>query len=125
MTLWSMGRSPLIVGANLTLLDDWTSSLLTNRDLIRVDQTASASRQVSQAADVIAWTADLPGGEMALAVFNVGDIPAAVFQAFTAYGLKSGAWRSREVWTGQENSAQTGVKVTIPPHGCLLLTLRQ
>jgi len=125
MTLWSMGRSPLIVGANLTMLDDWTSSLLTNRDLIRVDQTASASRQVSQAGDVIAWTADLPGGEMALAVFNVGDVPAAVFQAFTAYGLKSGAWRSREVWTGQENSAQTGVKVTIPPHGCLLLTLRQ
>jgi hypothetical protein len=46
LTLWSMARSPLILGANLTLLDDPTLKLLTNPDVIRIDQTATRSGQV-------------------------------------------------------------------------------
>lgn len=125
MTLWSIGRSPLVIGANLTLLDDWTTSLLTNRDLIRVDQTSSGSRQVSHDDNMIAWTADLPGGERALAVFNVGDGPAQVSQDFPAYGLTGGSWQVRDVWSGKESAGQTGVHTSVPAHGCLLLTLKQ
>lgn len=109
MTLWSVGRSPLVVGANLTLLDEWTTSLLTNRDLIRVDQTATASRQVSRAGDVIVWTADLPGGEVALAIFNLGHSPAKISRPFTAFRLKPGAWQARDVWTRGDRAGQTAV----------------
>ena len=60
LTLWAMARSPLILGANLTLLDESTLSLITDRDLIRVDQTATASREALNKGDLIVWTADLP-----------------------------------------------------------------
>ena len=38
LTLWSIFRSPLIIGGNLTLFDEWTESLLTNPEVIAVDQ---------------------------------------------------------------------------------------
>jgi hypothetical protein len=60
MTLWAMVRSPLIAGANLTLLDEATLRLLTNPDMVQVDQTATASRQVMHEGDLVVWTADLP-----------------------------------------------------------------
>lgn len=125
MTLWSIARSPLILGANLTLLDEWTASLVTNRDLIRVDQTATASRQVSHDGDIIAWTADLPGGDMALALFNVGDSPAKISRALTVFGLKGGAWQARDVWSGKDAAGLTDVKTTLSPHAPLLLTLHR
>ncbi len=39
LTLWSIARSPLILGANLTLLDAPTLALLTNREVLAIDQT--------------------------------------------------------------------------------------
>lgn len=74
---------------------------------------------------MIAWTADLPGGEVALAIFNLGHSPAEISQPFTAFRLKPGAWQARDVWTGGDRAGQTAVRESIPPHGCLLLTLRQ
>ena len=62
LTLWSMARSPLILGANLTLLDGPTTALLLNRDLIHIDQTATSSREAAHTGDLIAWTAETPGG---------------------------------------------------------------
>jgi len=48
VTLWSMMRSPLILGANLTKLDAWTTSLVTNRDILDIDQNAHDQRQVAR-----------------------------------------------------------------------------
>jgi len=69
LSLWAMARSPLIVGANLTLLDNDTLRLLTNADVLKIDQTATASRQVLHEGDLVVWTADLPLGAHALAAF--------------------------------------------------------
>ncbi len=73
LTLWAMARSPLILGANLTMLDADTLGLLTNRDALRIDQTATGKRVRSSARET--WSrglADLPDSEYALAVFNRG-----------------------------------------------------
>src|SRR5208283_5037288 len=56
-TLWAIARSPLILGANLTRLDDFTRSLITNQDILFMNQTITYSRQVD--------TAKLPGFEHA------------------------------------------------------------
>jgi alpha-galactosidase len=45
-TLWAVTRSPLIFGGNLTRLDDFTRSLLTNQTVLFVDQNATYSRPV-------------------------------------------------------------------------------
>jgi alpha-galactosidase len=124
LSLWSMARSPLILGANLTLLDDWTKRLLTAREILRIDQTAEASREVAHAGDVIAWTADLPGGERALAVFNVGDTPAQLDAPLTSYGLSDREWSAKDAWTEQGLGAQRRFKALLAPHGCMVWMLR-
>jgi hypothetical protein len=126
MTLWSMARSPLILGANLTMLDAFTTTLLVNRDLIRIDQRATASREVSHIGDLIAWTADLPNREKALALFNVGDTPMTLDVNFAKYGLGKQAYRVRDVWEGSAHGRVSELRgVVIAPHACVLWMLRQ
>jgi len=125
LTLWSIARSPLILGLNLTMLDAETLKLITNEDLLRIDQTATASRQAWRTGDLIAWTADLPQGNHALAVFNLGDVSSRVTEKLTTFGLAAGAWHTHALWSSRNEAAMTAVDSTIPPHGCLLLLLNR
>lgn len=120
ITLWAIARSPLILGANLTLLDADTLRLITNKDVIRIDQTATASRQTVQEGDLIAWTADLPNGEQALAIFNVGDGPLDVDRSIAESGVGNKRVM-REVWSGTNLKSAT----RIPAHGCALYVTAQ
>ena len=56
LTLWSIFRSPLLFGGNLTKLDDWTTSLLTNKEVLQVDQHSSGNHPVLIRPDVIVWS---------------------------------------------------------------------
>ncbi len=123
MTLWAMARSPLILGANLTRLDDWTTRLLTNRAVLEIDQAAHDQRQASRQSNVIAWTASGKGSERYLALFNLGDEPAKVHNSFAFYNLPAGQYRSHDLWAGADRDSSDEVNATLPPHGCLLLAL--
>jgi hypothetical protein len=123
LTLWAMARSPLIAGANLTLLDEATTRLLTNPDMLRIDQTATASRQALHEGDLVAWTADLPGGERALALFNVGEKPISVDRNLTDFALPAGSFAIRNAWTGERMKAGSRVGTALEPHACILLML--
>ena len=126
VTLWAIARSPLILGANLTMLDGPTMALLTNRDLIRINQTATHSAQVVQDGDMIAWRADLPGGEKAIALFNVSDAEMNLTKQLADFGkdLAGRDWAVRNLWGG--GVAVTGHEFVerVPPHGCVLLMLQ-
>jgi hypothetical protein len=74
MTLWSITRSPLIHGGDLTRTDPFTLSLLTNDEVIAVDQRSEGNRPLFSRDELIAWTADVPGShDKYLAVFNARD----------------------------------------------------
>lgn len=74
MTLWSIARSPLMHGGDLTKTDDFTLSLLTNPEVLAVNQESANNRPVFNRDDLIAWTADVPGSpDKYLAVFNTRD----------------------------------------------------
>jgi hypothetical protein len=119
MSLWAMARSPLIVGANLTLLDDETTRLLTNRDIVAIDQTATASREAWRDGALVVWTADLPGSEPhAVAVFNTGDQPLPFDVAFARLGLPAGSFAARDVWSGARTPAGSRLSGTLSPHAC-------
>ncbi len=125
LTLWSIARSPLIVGANLTKLDAPTLALLTNRDLIAINQTATKSFQLLHEGDFIAWQADLPDGKVALALFNTGDAPMKVDRTFAKLSAALGnrAWNVRDVWAGKDVGPQQGISTDLAPHASLLLIL--
>jgi len=123
MTLWAMVRSPLIAGANLTLLDDATMRLLTNPDMVQVDQTATASRQVVREGDLVVWTADLPNHRHALALFDIGEAPLAVDRNLADFGFPEGHWMIRNAWTGERSQVAGKIGAKLDPHACILLIL--
>jgi hypothetical protein len=130
ITLWAVARSPLILGANLTLLDDPTLKLLTNTDLIRVNQTAARSGQVFHSGDVIAWTADLPSdspdGSIALALFNTGETQAVIDSSFEAYNIDDATYKVKDAWTGKSLGKLKSIQdLALEPHASILWLLKK
>lgn len=72
MSLWSIARSPLMHGGDMTKTDSLTLSLLTNDEVLAVNQKSTNNRQLFRTEDgLIAWVADIPGSkDKYLAVFN-------------------------------------------------------
>ena len=73
MTLWTIFRSPLMFGGHLPMNDEFTNSLLTNEEVLRMHRTSANNRQFSRDGDRVIWTADDPAtGDKYVALFNVG-----------------------------------------------------
>jgi hypothetical protein len=132
LTLWSIAQSPLILGANLTLLDDATLKLLTNPEVLRIDQHAvkrGAPLDLPGAPpDLRVWTATIRGADgkdkPVAALFNLGDTPLAIDRPLKDLGLASAPATIFDVWTGHDFGRSSNVQTTLPPHGCLLLEHR-
>jgi hypothetical protein len=71
MSLWAIGRSPLIFGGDMTKLDDFTKEMLTNPEMLKVNQQSTNNRQVSRDKNLVVWTADIPNSkDKYVALFN-------------------------------------------------------
>ncbi len=76
MTLWSIARSPLILGANLPKNDDATMALITNDEVLAVDQNSTNNHQAYNQGNHIVWVADAPDSkDKYVAVFNANPAP--------------------------------------------------
>jgi len=74
MSLWSIARSPLMHGGDMTDTDDFTLSLLTNDEVLAVNQASIKNRPLFDRDGLIAWTAEDPAtGDTYLALFNTRD----------------------------------------------------
>ena len=74
LSLWAICRSPLILGGNLPKNDPFTLALLTNDEVIAVNQSSENNRQLWRKGDQVAWVADVPHSrDKYLAVFNAAD----------------------------------------------------
>jgi alpha-galactosidase len=74
MSLFAIFRSPLMFGGDLPGNDDFTLSLMTNKDVLNVNQKSINGKQLFRENDLIAWTADDPQtGDKYLALFNASD----------------------------------------------------
>ena len=109
MTLFAIFRSPLMFGGNLPDNDQFTLSLITNKEVLKVNQQSSNNRQVTRENDLIVWTADDPKtGDKYVALFNASDTPdAEVSVKFDQIGL-SGSHNVKDLWTGKKIGKFTG-----------------
>jgi hypothetical protein len=122
MTLWSICRSPLIFGGDLPQTDAFTLSLLTNDEVLAVDQHSSRGRQLFRHGDLIAWIADADNSsDRYLAVFSVrdetGDQPVAVSVLLKDIGF-DGPCKVRDLWKARDLGvfAKT-FEPLVAPHG--------
>lgn len=120
MSLWSIFRSPLIFGGELRDCDDWTLSLLTNREVLRMQQESSGAREALRQGDLIVWTAEHADGSRYVAAFNIGESPLQLELAMDQIGL-SAAGAGSELWTGAPAELVSGaLQAVVPPHGVRL-----
>ncbi|HWF47411.1 MAG TPA: glycoside hydrolase family 27 protein [Bryobacteraceae bacterium] len=124
ITLWSIFRSPLIMGGNLTRNDDWTTSLMTNQEVLDVDQHSSSNRPVIVSNRTVVWSA-LPasGHGCYLAVFNRGDTTLDIALDWNEFGLPGTKYNLRDLWEHRDLGAAKLLKVTLQPHASRLLLL--
>lgn len=74
MTLWCIARSPLFFGGYLPKNDKFTLSLITNPEVLAINQKSQNGRQISRADDLIVWVADVPKSkDKYVALFNAQD----------------------------------------------------
>jgi len=120
MTLFAVFRSPLMFGGDLPGNDDFTLSLITNKDVLEVNQHSNNGRQLFREDDLIVWTADDPEtGDKYLALFNASDSsdPAEISVKFNQLGL-SGTHEIKNLWTGKDLGDFTSeFKQNIKRHG--------
>ncbi len=109
MTLFAIFRSPLMFGGNLPDNDEFTLSLITNRDVLNVNQFSANNRQLYRQNDLIVWTADNPRKEEKyVAFFNAGELPQAEIKVtFDQLGL-TGKHSVKDLWTGKNLGKFTG-----------------
>ncbi len=120
MSLWSIFRSPLIIGGDMTGFDDFTLKLLSNQDIIAMHSNVRHShpvwRKEIDGAEHILWTgADSLGGTYA-AVFNTSDRDSEISIPFTDLELY-GPHGCKELWSGTETAPQDVLNVSLRSHG--------
>ncbi|KAB1928574.1 carbohydrate-binding protein [Micromonospora noduli] len=124
-TLWAISKSPLYTGDDLTRLDDYGLSLLTNREVIAIDQNGGApARPVTPAGDQQVWGAKNPDGSYTVALFNLGDAPASVTAHWASFGFTGNA-SVRDVWNRRDlGNQRNAITAALPAHGSRLFTVR-
>jgi alpha-galactosidase len=124
MTLWSIARSPLIMGGDLRSLDAATLALLTNPEVLAVHQRSHANRPHRADPDTRIWSAQAKGssGVHYLALFNTGDQPLQIAFDLSRLNLGDKTVALRDLWARQDRPAAHGViHQALAPHGSALL----
>lgn len=123
MTLWAIEAAPLYEGDDLTQLDSYGLSLLTNDEVIGVDQAGIPAKPVSQATDQQVWYAHNPDGSYTVALFNLGSQQATVTANWNDLGI-SGSAGVRDLWQHKNVGNYGGsFSATLPVHGSELLRI--
>ncbi len=121
MTLWSIFRSPLMMGGDLPHNDAATTALLTNDEVLAVDQHSTAARAVVQSADASVWTAKAADGKgRYVAIFNTSEHPQDLNYTWKQLGWPSGRYVLRDLWEHTESKPVETLTVHLASHACAL-----
>lgn len=122
LSLWCIFRSPLMVGCELNDNDEFTLSLLTNKDLIEMLKNTHSSHQVLRTSHEVVWTSTHLNGDRYLALFNISDeVREITFPLHKIY--LPNTCHYLDIWTKEQGIINDVVKRTINPHGVCLLRL--
>ncbi|MGA9586457.1 MAG: glycoside hydrolase family 27 protein [Terracidiphilus sp.] len=129
-TLWAISRSPLILGANLTKLDDFTRSLITNKEVIDLNQHAVESKpgllpksQSGKQPFLQRYWYVRTGGphpRRYVAVFNLADATTSSNLPWMLFHLENKPHALYDVWNQKNIPSAKALHVVLPAHGCAL-----
>ncbi|MGA8042199.1 MAG: glycoside hydrolase family 27 protein [Terracidiphilus sp.] len=128
-SMWAMLASPLLAGNDLPNMKPEIKAILTNRDVIAIDQDAlghQASRTYADG-EVEVWTRPLSGGAMAVAILNAGSdrVSTHPFHLDLARLGLHGAQQGKDLWTGHSVELTQNMPITLPSHDILLVRIAE
>lgn len=125
VSLWSLLASPLLIGCDMTKLDDFTLSLLTNNEVIDVNQDplGRQAARISQNGQLEVWAKDMENGSKAVGLFNRGSREATVAVNWSELGIE-GAQVVRDLWRQKDLGTYSDTFETqIGRHGVVLVRI--
>lgn len=125
MTLWAIFRSPLMMGGDLPSSDAFTLALLTNREVLQVNQHSTDNHAVISDEEKAVWVAKSESdGTRYVAVFNLGDSTQTLEFQWHGLGLPEGSRMLRDLWLHKNLEKADSLRVTLPAHGAALYSLQ-
>jgi len=126
ISLWSMLASPLLIGCDVNQLDNFTLNLLTNTEVLDINQDVlgkQAKRQI-QDGNIQVWVKELSDGSKAVGIFNLGDKDRNYDLILSSLGYSS-VTNVRDVWRQKDiPNIGASVQVFLPTHGVSLLIIK-
>lgn len=131
ISLWSLFSAPLLIGCDLEKLDDFTYSLLTNNEVIAINQDPLGKQAtcVHSIGDLRIYVKDLEDGGKAVGFCNFDREKASLsFRDFDKLGI-SGKQTVRDLWRQKDikvlNASEEALELEVPAHGVLLYKFRK
>jgi alpha-galactosidase len=126
MTLWAIIRSPLIIGGDIRRIDQATLDLLTNPEILAVNQKSWNNTPALNAGDLQAWTAAAQDGSLRYAAFfNLGEKELDVNVAVSDLGIPAGKYALRDLWKRTKAGTADRIQLKLAPHASAIYGLRQ
>lgn len=125
MSLWAMLASPLLIGCDLARIDPFTLSLLTNDEVIEVNQDPLGMHAVPiwEEGEQVIYVKHLEDGAMAVGLFNKALEPAQMTCSLKQLGMR-GTQTVRDLWRQKDiDQIADKYKTTVPPHGVVLIKI--
>jgi alpha-galactosidase len=125
MSLWAILAAPLLAGNDLSTMTPETLALLTNKEVIAVDQDALGKQgdRVTTEGPIEIWSRPLSGGALAVGIFNRHQKPLTAHVDFTRLGFP-GNVHARDLWQHKDLDALPSMyNIEVPAHGVLMLRL--
>jgi alpha-galactosidase len=123
ISLWCLLSAPLLIGCDMTKLDDFTLGLLTNDEVLAVNQDPLGRQagRVAKDGPLEIWAKDLEDGSKAVGLFNRGEEASGMTLKWSDLGI-SGPQEVRDLWRQQDLGKFDGeFHTTVPRHGVVLL----
>ncbi len=126
-SLWAELAAPLMAGNDLAAMPPAIKAILTNREVIAVDQDSlgQQGRRVWKNGDLEVWSKPLADGGRAVILFNRGETPATITARWSDLGLADHqSVKVRDLWKGKEMAKATDhLSATVEPHGVVMVRL--
>ncbi len=125
ISLWCLLAAPLLIGCDMTQLDDFTLNLLSNDEVLEVNQDPLGRQagRVAQNGPLEVWAKDMEDGSKAVGLFNRGYGEAPVTVNWSDLGL-AGKQKVRDLWCQKDLGGFTGsFTASVPRHGVVLVRI--
>jgi alpha-galactosidase len=126
ISLWCLLCSPLLIGCDMTQLDQFTLNLLTNDEVLEISQDLLGKQagRVAQAENLQVWAKPMEDGSMAVGLFNLGESEQPVVAKWSDLGL-SGEQIVRDLWRQKDlGKFDNSFTEKVARHGTVLVRIR-